>query len=178
MKLHRVLSCLIAATLGVAVWMVIRVGYALPGILPTSDLFVSLITSGLAREWMAATNGKAGILIAVLLRAFPWSSTTGFIAGAVFLGRFKYPRVFSYSVLFLPLLSMSMNYLGLSQAHSQQSAALVEAQHLQIWVSFSVLIWFFIAMYLGNLVARGVARWRGAPFQGERPATRQAGTGT
>jgi hypothetical protein len=77
MRLRTFLSFLFAVLLGTVVAVVIKVGFALPGVLPTSDTFMFILESPLGRFALAKRGGEGGVLIAIAIRAFTCSAMDG-----------------------------------------------------------------------------------------------------
>lgn len=154
MRLKTFFSFLFAVLLGAAVAVVIKVGYVLPGILPTSDIFIFLIESPLGRFALAKRGGEGGVLIAIAMRAFPYSVIAGAIAGAV-LTRLRFKRAFCYSALWLPISNVVLGYLDLSSASisNPESVVAMQKQFGQVvWTNLWVFGWYFLALYLSFIV--------------------------
>lgn len=156
MPIKTILSCLFALVLGSIAGAVIKVGYTLPGVLPTSGLFTYIVTSPLGLTVLKATAGKAGLMIAVVMRAFPWSVIVGAIAGAV-LHKLTYQRVFCYSTLWLPIANAVLGQISLGEiatSSPEYFPAVQEAFGNLLWVNFSVYGWYFLALYSSYAVLK------------------------
>ena len=156
MRFRSIFSWFIAALLGAIVGAAVFVGYALPAILPPpTDLFMYLITSDLGREAIRATSGKAGSMLANVLRAFPVSVILGCVAGLL-LRKFSFPRVFCYSALSLPVYRTLSWYIAISEASTSSPQHLPALQSKfgdVLWVNLCVYGWYFIALYISYAVA-------------------------
>lgn len=156
MSPKNILSCLLALVLGAIAGAVIKVGYTLPGVLPTSDLYTYIVNSPLGLVALKATSGKAGLMIAVVMRAFPWSVAVGAIAGLI-LHKITYQRVFCYSALWLPIANAVLGYISLSEistSHPEYFPAIKQAFGDLLWVNSSVYGWYFLALYLFFAISR------------------------
>jgi len=155
MRLRTLLSWLLAVTLGALVGFVIKVGFVLPGVLPTADLFMFMLESPLGKMALKARGGEAGVLIAIVIRALTCSVVAGVIAGAV-LHKFRFPRAFCYSALWLPIRDFVFGYLGVLAAtasSSTQVAIMQENFGRLVWTDLWVYGWYFLALYVSFAVA-------------------------
>jgi hypothetical protein len=160
MRYKNALSIVLAASLGVAIGAGIKVGYALPGFLPTTDLFMFVVTSSPGILALKATSGKAGVMIAAVIRAFACSVSVGLIAG-VLLHKIKYQRVFCYSALWLPISNGVLGYLTIITATNVPSAILASAQAkfgYLLWVNLCIYGWYFLALYIAFAISKRFTR--------------------
>lgn len=156
MPSENILSCLLTLVLGAIAGAVIKIGYTLPGVLPTSGLYTYIVTSPLGLMALKATSGKAGLLIAVVMRAFPWSVVVGAIAGLT-LQKLTYQRAFCYSALWLPIANAILGYISLSEvstSHPEYFPAIKRAFGDLLWVNSSVYGWYFLALYLSYTISK------------------------
>lgn len=155
MRLKPAISFVIAALLGTVAGVAVYVGYVLPGVLPTSDLFVYLVASEWGLAALHATSGKAGLMIAIAMRAFPYSVALGIVAGLC-LWRFTFPRVFCYSALCLPVIRTVVGYVSISEI-SKSAPHYVSALEGRfgevLWVHLCVYGWYFLALYLAYVIS-------------------------
>lgn len=158
MRYKNVLSIVLAASLGVAIGAAIKVGYALPGFLPTTDLFMLIVTSPPGMLALKATSGKAGVMIADVIRAFACSVSAGLIAG-VLLHKIKYQRVFCYSALWLPISNGVLGYLTIFTATNVPPVVMASAQAKfgeLLWANLCIYGWYFFALYIAFAVSTRV----------------------
>lgn len=158
MQLRPTLLQLGMVLLGTFVGVVIYVGFALPAILPPpTGLFMFLIDTDLGHAAMRATSGKAGVLLANVLRAFPFSVTVGLVAGAL-LHRLPFPRLFCYSALAFPLFSALSWWYFLFVDPSAPAAPMPPARLGELfWAHLWVYGWYFLALYISYAI---LARFR------------------
>ncbi len=151
MQLKSALLQLGTVLLGVIVGVVIYVGFALPAILPPpTGLFMFLIDTDVGHAAMRATSGKAGVLLANVLRAFPFSVTVGVFAGAL-LHRLPFPRLFSYSVLAFPLFSALSWWYFLFVDTSAPAAPMPSSRLGELfWAHLWVYGWYFLALHISH----------------------------
>ncbi|MDQ5903528.1 MAG: hypothetical protein QG672_1119 [Pseudomonadota bacterium] len=150
MRLKPALIQLGTAVLGAVVGVVIYVGYALPAILPPpTELFMFLLNTDLGHAAIRATSGKAGVLLAHVLRAFPFSVTFGAVAG-VLLYRLSSPRLFCYSALVFPIMTaLSWWYFFFVDTSASSAAAGAQAKLGELfWVYLWVYGWYFLALFI------------------------------
>ena len=159
MQLKPTLLQLGTALLGAVVGVAIYVGFALPAILPPpTDLFMFLIDTDLGHAAMRATSGKAGVLLANVLRAFPFSVTVGVVAGAL-LHRLPFPRLFCYSALTFPLFSALSWWYFLFVDTSAPVAPMPPARLGELfWAYLWIYGWYFLALYTSYAI---LAKFRG-----------------
>lgn len=158
MRFRSLLSFLFAVVLGVIIAVAIKVGYALPGFLPTSDLFMFVLESPLGKYALKTRGGEGGVLIAIAIRAFTCSVLVGAIAGAV-LRKIRFQRSFCYSALWLPLVNVTLGYLALSaaSASSPEQVAVMQKNFAQVvWTDLWVYGWYFLALYVSFVVANRI----------------------
>lgn len=154
MRLKPIVSFVIAALLGALAGASIYIGYVLPGVLPTSDLFAYLVTSEWGLAALRVTSGKVGLMIAIAVRAFPYSVALG-IVGGLFLWRFKFPRVFCYSALWLPVVRTVAGYFTISEVSisAPHYVPALEGRFGEVlWVHLCVYGWYFLALYLAHVI--------------------------
>jgi hypothetical protein len=92
----------------------------------------------------------------IIIRALPLSILLGLIGGAL-LPRFKYPRVFCYSVFVWPLTYFIFSYyviLSLESTQFQHAQILWRSWHGHQVIAFAVYGWFFIGLYIGSVIAK------------------------
>ena len=153
--------------MGAAIAVVVKVGYALPGILPTSDLFMFIIESPLGRYALEKLGGEGGVLIAIALRPFGCSVVTGIIAGAV-IKKFRFKRVFCYSALWVPLGNAFLGYLALSAASAGSQEQMIAMQKnfaRLVWTDLWVYGWYFVALHISLIVTKRITRHSTGPAQ-------------
>jgi hypothetical protein len=154
MRLRTFLSFLFAVLLGAVVAAVIKVGFALPGVLPTSDIFMFILESPLGRFALAKRGGEGGVLIAIAIRAFTCSVIVGAIAGAL-LGKLRFKRVFCYSALWVPVGNVALGYIALSAtsiSNPEQVVAMQKNFGQLVWTDLWVYGWYFLALYVSFIV--------------------------
>jgi len=167
MRLRTLLSWFLAVTLGTLVGFVIKVGFALPGVLPTADLFMFLLESPLGKMALKMRGGEAGVLIAIVIRAFTCSVLAGVIVGTV-LHKFRFPRAFCYSALWVPVIDCIFGYLRVvaaSASSSTQVATVRENFGRVVWTDLWVYGWYFLALYVSFVVASSITRGSIGPVQ-------------
>lgn len=155
MQLRTFLSFLFAVVLGTVVAVVIKVGFVLPGVLPTSDLFMFILESPLGRFALAKRGGEGGVLIAIAIRAFTCSVIVGAIAGAL-LEKLRFKRVFCYTALWVPIGNAALGYVALSAAsasHPEQIATMNRDFGRLVWTDLWVYGWYFLALYVSFIIA-------------------------
>jgi hypothetical protein len=160
MRFRTFLSFLFAVLLGVAVAVVVKVGFALPGVLPTSDIFMLILESPLGRFALAKRGGEGGVLIAIAIRAFTCSVIAGAIAGAV-LRKLRFKRVFCYSALWVPIGNVVLGYIALSAAsvsNPENVAAMQKNFGQLVWTDLWVYGWYFLALYVSFIVTNRITR--------------------
>lgn len=154
MRLRTFLSFLFAVLLGALVAVVIKVGFALPGVLPTSDIFMFILESPLGRFALAKRGGEGGVFIAIAIRAFTCSVIAGAIAG-VLLRKLRFKRVFCYSALWVPIGNVALGYFALSAASTSSPEQLVAMQRnfgQLVWTDLWVYGWYFLALYVSLII--------------------------
>ncbi len=140
MQLKPSLLQLGTALFGAVVGFAIYVGFSLPAILPPpTNLFMFLIDTDLGHAAMRATSGKAGVLLASVLRAFPFSAAVGAVAGAL-LHRLQFPRLFCYSALAFPLFT-ALSWWYFLFVDTSESAAPMQPARL------GELFWAYLWVY-------------------------------
>ena len=155
MKIKPFLSGFIAVSLGALIGFAVHMGFALPGILPTSGLFMYILRSDLGHVALRATAGQAGPMIAVAIRAFPYSVVFGGIVGVV-LRKFSCRRVLCYSVLLYPAIGAVLAHLAVrevSVSNPQQLSALQKDVGIAMWEYFCIYGWFFASLYASYAVS-------------------------
>lgn len=160
MRLRTLLSWLLAVTLGALVGFVIKVGFALPGVLPTADLFMFILESPLGKMALKMRGGEAAVLIAAVIRAFTCSVLAGVIVGAV-LHKFRFPRALCYSALWVPVIDCIFGYLRVvaaSASSSTQVATVQENFGRVVWNDLWVYGWYFLALYVSFVVTSRITR--------------------
>ena len=158
MRFRTLLSFLFAVVLGAIVGFVIKIGYALPGFLPTSDLFMFILELPLGKFALKTRGGEGGVLIAIAIRAFACSVTVGVIAGAV-LRKVKFRRLFCYLALWLPIVDVTLGYRALiaASATTPERVATMQTNFGQVvWVDLWVYGWYFLALYVSFAVANRI----------------------
>ena len=173
MRLRTFLSFLFAVLLGAAVAVVIKVGFALPGVLPTSDIFMFILESPLGQFALAERGGEGGVLLAIAIRAFAFSVTAGIIAGAV-LRKLRFKRAFCYAALWVPLGNIAIGYLTLSAAsasNSEQVFAMQKNFGQLVWTDLWVFGWYFLALYVSFIITSRIT----LRSTGPAPKAAQAG---
>lgn len=99
---------------------------------------------------MRATSGKASLLLANVLRAFPFSVALGLISGAV-LHRLASPRLFCYSALAFPLISaLSWGYFLLVDVTPTSTSMPPSRVGQLFWAYFCIYGWYFFALFISN----------------------------
>lgn len=159
MRFKNFLSFLFAVLLGAAFAVVVRIGFALPGILPTSDIFMFILESPLGKFALAKRGGEGGVLIAIAIRAFTCSAIAGTIAGVI-IGKLRFKRAFCYSALWVPLGNVAVGYATLSAApasNSEQFLAMQEGIGRLAWTDLWVYGWYFLALYVSFIVTNRIA---------------------
>jgi hypothetical protein len=159
MRLKLTLIQLGTAVLGAVIGVAIYVGFALPAILPPpTGLFMFLLDTDLGHAATRATSGKAGVLLAHVLRAFPFSVVFGAVVG-VLLHRLSFPRLFCYSALAFPILTaLSWWYFLFVDTSASAAASGLQTKLGELfWVYLWVYGWYFIALFISYAI---VARFR------------------
>ncbi len=159
MQLKPTLLWLGTAILGAFVGIAIYVGFVLPAILPPpTELFMFLIDTDIGHAAIRATSGKAGVLLAHVLRSFPFSVTFGAVAGLL-LHRLAFPRLFCYSALAFPIMTALSWWLFLFADTSVSSTAPGSQAKLGelFWVYLWVYGWYFLALFISYAIS---ARFR------------------
>lgn len=167
MRYKTVLSFLFAVLTGTAVAVVVKIGYVLPGVLPTSGIFMFILESPLGRFALATRGGEGGLLIAIAIRAFACSVVAGAIAGAL-LGKIRFKRVFCYSALWVPLGNVALGYRALSAAPAadlEQVAAMQKALGQLVWTDLWIYGWYFLALYVSFIVASRITMRSSVPVR-------------
>jgi len=154
MRLKSVLQPLLAvisgATFGILAWS----AYWNINIIPGSA-WPAIVSSPL----MHAIHGISpdlDIPFAITIKALPVSVFLGFIGGCL-LPRFKFPRVFCYSVFLWPLAYFLFGYYTIWSLDSVQwpyTQALWRSWHDQRVIAFAVYGWFFAGLYVGAAIAK------------------------
>lgn len=160
MQLKPALIPLGTMLLGAVVGVALYIGYALPGILPpASGIFMFLIDTEPGQAALRATSGKAGVFLAQVLRAFPFSAVLGVVAGAL-LHRLSFPRLFCYSALAFPLLTaLSWWYFLAFDASASAVGPAAQARLGELfWVYFWVYGWYFLALFISFAVSGKLRR--------------------
>jgi hypothetical protein len=155
MRFRSLISFLFAVLLGAAFAVAVKIGFALPGVLPTSDIFMFILESPLGKFALATRGGEGGVLIAIAIRAFTCSVIAGAIAG-VLVRKLRFKRAFCYSALWVPLGNVTLGYLALSTAsafNSEQVVAMQKSFGLSVWTDLWVYSWYFLALYISFIVA-------------------------
>jgi len=167
MRLRTFFSFLFAVLLGAAVAVVIKVGFALPGVLPTSDIFMFILESPLGRFALAKRGGEGGVLIAIAIRAFTCSVIVGAIAGAL-LRKFRFKRVFCYSALWVPIGNVALSHITLSAAsvsNPEEVAAMHKNFGQLVWTDLWIYGWYFLALYVSFIVTSRITLRSTGPAQ-------------
>jgi hypothetical protein len=118
-----------------------------------------LLDTDLGHAALQATSGKAGILLAHVLRAFPFSTIFGAVAGAL-LHRMPFPRTFSYSALAFPIITaLSWWYFFFVDTSASSTAPGAQAKLGQLfWVYFWVYGWYFLALFISYGISTRLRR--------------------
>ncbi len=158
MRLKLALLQLGTALFGAVVGVAIYVGFALPAILPPpTGLFMFLLDTDLGHAAIRATSGRAGVLLANVLRAFPASVAFGAVVGAL-LHRVAFPRLFCYSALAFPLFSALSWWYFLFIDTAPPPAPMAPARVGELfWVYLWVYGWYFLALFISYAI---VSRFR------------------
>lgn len=156
MRLKTFFSCLFAVLLGAALAVAVKFGYNLPGVSAPTDLFMFILDSPIGKLALANWGGQGGLLIAIALRAFPYSVFIGLVAGVV-LGKLRFKRAFCYSVLWILVADAVFGYLVLSDSTPEQLANLQKEIGLMIWTDVWVYGWYFLALYIAYTLSRRAA---------------------
>jgi hypothetical protein len=167
MRFRSLRSFLFAALLGALVAVVIKIGYALPGVLPTSDIFMFILESPLGKFALAERGGEGGVLIAIAIRAFTSSVIVGAIAGAM-LRKLRFKRAFCYSTLWAPLGNVALGYLALSAAsasNSEQVFAMQKSFGQLVWTDLWVYGWYFLTLYISFIITNRITLRSTGPAQ-------------
>ena len=167
MRLRTLLSWLLAVTLGALVGFVIKVGFALPGVLPTADIFMFILESPLGKMALKMRGGEAAVLIANVMRAFTCSVLAGVIVGAV-LHKFRFPRALCYSALWVPTIDFIFGYLRVVDSSTSSSTQVATVQQnfgRVLWNDLWVYGWYFLALYVTFVVASRIIRRSTGPVQ-------------
>ena len=158
MGFRSLLSFVFAVVLGAVVAVAIKIGYALPSVLPTRELFIFILESPLGQYALKARGGEGGVLIAIAIRAFTCSVLVGAIAGAV-LRKIRFQRSFCYSALWVPLVDVTLGYLAVSaaSASSPEQVAIMQKNFGQVvWTDLWVYGWYFLALYVSFFIANRI----------------------
>lgn len=158
MRSRSLLSFLFAVVLGAVVAVAIKIGYALPSVLPTSDLFLFILESPLGKFALKTRGGEGGVLIAIAIRAFTCSVLVGAIVG-VMLRKIRFQRSFCYSALWVPLVDVTFGYLAVSAASTsrpEQLAIMQKNLGQVVWTDLWVYGWYFFALYVSFIIANRI----------------------
>jgi hypothetical protein len=167
MRFRTLLSCSLAVVVGAIVGIAIKIGYALPGFLPTTDLFMFILESPLGKAALRARGGEAAVLITIVIRAFTCSVLAGVIAGAI-LRKIRFKRVLCYSALWVPIVDFVLGFLFLSTASvsNPEQVDIMQKNFGQVvWTDLWVYGWYFLALYASFSVVNHITLRSTGPGQ-------------
>ena len=169
----KLLSLIPAVLLGVLFSAIIKIGYALPSVLPTTDIFMYIITSPLGVWAVKSIGGNAGVMIAVLINSFSNSVLIGVLAGIVLHNLF-YQRIFFYSTLWLPISNFILGYITLFNISNSDAVYIPKLQEMFgriIWTNFCVYSWFVMALFISFQATRKFMRNQSAKLVQPTPTS-------
>ncbi len=158
MHKKKLFSLISAILLGSLFGAIVKIAYALPSPLPTTGFYMYLITSPLGMLMLDSFGGKAGVLIAVLIKAAPNSMLIGIVAG-ITLHNINCQRTFFYSTLWLPMSNAILGYISIFNISDADVIYLPKLQEMfgsLLWQNFCIYSWFILSLFISFIVSRRI----------------------